>query len=76
MNCSSYGEMKADFFLMIPPPYYEDNDIVNKTVINEVYPVLIPQIAKDLGIADDHVLNLFEIMGGANLTKYELFCDG
>ena len=49
---------------------------MKQSVINEVLPVLIPDIAKQLDIADDRIIDLFNIMGGSDLTRYELFCDG
>ena len=49
---------------------------MQQSVINEVLPVLIPDIAKKLDLADDKIIDVFNIMGGSGLTKYELFCDG
>ena len=70
-------ESKPDLYLMIPPPLYLDNFIkMNQTVINGVFPKLIPDIARQLGLGDDKIINMFEIMGGENLESYELFCDG
>ena len=43
---------KPKIYLMIPPPVYTDSydhDSFNIKVNNEVYPQLIPKIAKDLG---------------------------
>ena len=76
LNVSSYGNIKADVYVLVPPPYYEDDDIVNKTVVNEIFPALIPKLAADCGVKEDHIVNLFELMGGKELTKYELFCSG
>jgi hypothetical protein len=39
-------------------------------------PELIPEIAEELGVDDDHVINLFEDMGGNDLKEYVFFCDG
>ena len=76
MNISSYGNLKAEVFVMIPPPYYIDDGVTNQTAVNQVIPSLIHQIANDLGIDEDHVFNTFEMLGGANLSSYELMCDG
>ena len=75
MNVSSYGNLKNNFYLIVPPPYYVDDGKINQTAVNVVLPTLIPKIASDLGIDDDHIINLFEIMGGERMDKYELFCD-
>ena len=41
-----------------------------------MYPRIIPKIAKDLGLRDRQVVNLYEVMGGVHRSEYELFCDG
>ena len=75
MNVHSYGNLKANLYLLIPPPYYVDDGKFNQTAINVVLPTLIPKIATELGINSDHVINLFEIVGGDKMDKYELICD-
>jgi len=69
---------KPKIYMMIPPPIYQkdksDNDA--HTIVNTVLPKLIPQIAKEAGLPDENVVNLFEAMGGANLTMWEKYCDG
>ncbi len=39
-------------------------------------PKIIPDLAKELNLTSDRVINIFDAMGGANLTGYEKFCDG
>ena len=67
---------KPDLFLMIPPPLYFSDDKSQQRTINVLLPTLIPDIARILGLADDKIIDLFNIMGGSDLTKFELFCDG
>ena len=66
-----------DIYIMIPPPLYKDGVYsMNQTVINDVYPTLIPNIAKQLNIPDNHIVDLFKFMGGKNLTMPDMFIDG
>ena len=73
-----------EIFIMIPPPLYisdaplhiSDVFKMNQTVIKEIYPTLIREIAKQTNIADDHIVDLFEIMGGSKLNMGDLFADG
>merc|ERR1719183_1637137 len=45
-------DSKPDLHIMIPPPLYKDNAYrMNQTVINDVFPKLIPQLGKELGLA-------------------------
>ena len=68
---------KPDLYVMIPPPLYQDNAwYMNQSVINDRFPELIPNIAKELNLADDHVIDIMSGMGGKELTSYQYFCDG
>ena len=70
-------DSNPDLYVMIPPPLYEEGAIqANQTVINEIFPELIPNLAKNLSLGDDKVIDIFSAMGGAGLDHYELFCDG
>jgi lysophospholipase L1-like esterase len=53
---------------------------MNQTVINDVFPIIIPDdIAKPLAdeFGEDRVkvLSIFDFMGGSDLTQYQAFCD-
>ena len=70
---------KPEVYLMIPPPLYVDGFLeMNQTVINHMFPQIIPDIAKseELKDADVKVIDVFNMMGGVGLTHYEHFCDG
>lgn len=44
--------------------------------MNELIPSLVQKVAKKLDVDEAHTIDLFNIMGGKNLTNEELFCDG
>ena len=46
---------------------------MNATVINEVFPHLIPRIANETGATG--VIDVFDALGGSALNAPELFCD-
>jgi hypothetical protein len=70
-------ENKPDLYIMIPPPLYKDGDYnMNQTVINKIFPELIPEIAKQLDLEDDKVIDIYNILGGSEMNKFEMFCDG
>ena len=63
-------------YLMIPPPLYQDHAYqMNQTVINSVFPSLIPRIAKELELPGDRVIDIMGAMGGRDLGGWEYFCD-
>eukprot|EP01063_Lacrimia_lanifica_P028189 TRINITY_DN4077_c0_g2_i3.p1 TRINITY_DN4077_c0_g2~~TRINITY_DN4077_c0_g2_i3.p1 ORF type:complete len:314 (+),score=106.68 TRINITY_DN4077_c0_g2_i3:104-943(+) len=54
-----------DVWVMIPPPLMQPGVYgMNATVINNVYPRLVPFIAKENGIPRDHVIDIYTAMGG------------
>lgn len=67
---------KPDVFIVIPPPIYVDGkvegsmDLLNGKIIPE-----ISNIAKECGVADDQMIDLYNAMGGQDLQKPHLFCD-
>lgn len=62
-------------YLNIPPPLYADGIYsMNQTIINEVFPLLVPAIAEESGV--EGVIDVFSALGGADLTDYQFFCDG
>lgn len=66
---------KPKIFVMIPPPLYPPNPYdMNSTVINSEFPVLLRQIASQAGVAG--VIDVFNALGGANLTQPGITCDG
>ncbi len=42
---------------------------MGETVINETYSNLIPQIAEQAGIPTDHVIDIFNALGGSELKS-------
>ncbi|KAJ4458877.1 putative sialate O-acetylesterase [Paratrimastix pyriformis] len=65
---------KPKVFINIPPPLYKDGVYgMQQSVINTVFPELIPQIAADHGLP---TIDIFNYMGGAALTQPDLFADG
>jgi hypothetical protein len=68
---------KPDVFIIIPPPVYKDGfGNVNVTLTNRVLPTLIEPIAKECGIEDGQIVNLFEAMGGQGLKAPYYYCTG
>ena len=62
---------------MIPPPNYINGVYsMNQTVINFIYPTLIPEIARNCYINDDHIIDLFNAMGTSSLLMPDMFADG
>lgn len=47
---------------------------MNQTVINRVFPALLPEVANEL--TTHKSLDIFDCMGGVNLTHPELIADG
>ena len=46
---------------------------MNATVINHIFPHLIPRIANETGA--NGVIDVFDALGGATLNAPELFCN-
>ena len=63
-------------YLAIPPPLYlsENKFKFNQTVINQKLPKLVPEIGEKCGIPKENIINLFDPMGGNDLSMPELFC--
>ena len=83
---SDYCDMIAEFqkmeskpiiWLMKPPPLYKDGtcEEMKQEVINELYPKKIPEIAARCSIPPERVINLFEALGGADLTNPNYLLD-
>jgi len=76
--CKRFQNMKSkpDIFVTIPPPLYMDGwvqgsvDTYNNHVSKE-----IPKMAKECGVGDDQIIDLFTAMGGAEQTMPQLYCD-
>lgn len=63
----------GEVYLIVPPPLYEDGAYdMNATVINHVFPHLIPRIANATGATS---IDVFGALGGVSLSTPELFCD-
>ena len=57
-------EKVPTIYPFIPPPSVNDADPgFNRTAVNEVLPTLIPQIAAEVGIPADNVIDLNTILG-------------
>ena len=62
-------------YVSIPPPLYEDGVYsMDQQVINERFPELIREIAANSSVVTG-IVDIFTVMGGADLANYELFCD-
>ena len=59
-------ESKPEVFISVPPPVYEkDLYTFNQSVINELYPKLIPEIAEKAGLNPlVNVIDIFNALGG------------
>ena len=58
-----------------PVPNYKNGVYgMNQTVINEIFPATLPEIANEL--TTHKTLDIFNCMGGVNLTHPELIADG
>ena len=54
---------------MVPPPLYKDGTYsMNQTVINEVFPKIIPSLGQNLGLDEDHIIDIFSAMGGTEMN--------
>ena len=70
-------DSKPEVYLMVPPPLYQDGAYnMNQTVINDVLPTMIPQMAADLGLPSKNVIDIYGAMGGKSLSSWQFFCDG
>ena len=49
---------------------------MQQKVINDRLSKIVPKLAKDEGLADNQIINFYELMGGDSLSKPELFPDG
>ena len=66
---------KPDVYVTTPVPNYINGVYgMNQTVINHIFPAKLPEIANEL---TKHLsLDIFDCMGGVNLTHPELIADG
>lgn len=60
-----------EIFLSIPPPLYANTSIfgIQRDIVNDVLPNLIRRIGNEVGA---HVIDVFEALGGASLSKPHL----
>ena len=67
---------KPQVYLIVPPPLYlsENKFKFNQTIINQRLPILVPTIGEQCGLPKENIINLFEPMGGHDLSMPELFC--
>jgi hypothetical protein len=49
---------------------------MQQNVINYWLPIAIKEIAFELELLKGNVLNIFDLLGGSKLEKWELMCDG
>jgi lysophospholipase L1-like esterase len=66
---------KPAIYIMIPPPAYAQHWGISKHVVNEVFPGLIPKINQENALPFPPI-DIFNAMGGASLSKSNLFGDG
>ena len=64
-------------FPVVMGPLYKDDICghMQQHVRNEIMPELIPTICLDAGIPQEHIVNVFEILGGKELRHPEWFPD-
>jgi len=68
---------KPDIFPVIPPPIYKDGfSKINQSLANTALPRLIPGLVEKAGIPKENVINLFDAMGGATLSRPDFYCSG
>ena len=61
---------------MVPPPAYQEGAYqMDQHVVNEVLPEVIPEIAKEAGLSETHVIDIFNVLGGKDLKQWQFFCD-
>lgn len=65
-------------FVMIPPPLYKNSSgqypfYMNGTVINEIFPTLIPNIG---AVSDCTVISIFDAILSSDFPQQTLTCDG
>jgi len=66
---------KPKVYVMVPPPLYPPDPYdMNSTVINSIFPVMVPQIAQKGGA--DGIIDVFTALGGATLSQPGITCDG
>ena len=64
-----------DVYTTIPVPNYKNGVYgMNQTVINDIFPALVPEIASEM--TKHAALDIFDCMGGKGLTHPELIADG
>ena len=69
-------ESKPELYLMVSPPLYRDGSYqMIKTVLNGVIPNLVPQIAAELGLPPENVIDIFNALGGSALSGWNFYCD-
>jgi len=66
---------KPTVYAMIPPPLYRHIYGMNQTVINSIFPVLLPKINSENHLPH-HAIDIFNAMGGHDLTDPTWFADG
>jgi hypothetical protein len=49
---------------------------MHQNVINFWLPIAIREIAFELGLLNENIINIYDEFGGANFEKWELMCDG
>lgn len=74
--CQRFQNMtsKPDIFVVNPPPLYKDGLGVSMAQ-NKIITQIIPELRKECGADDDQFINLYESMGGQELSHPEMFCD-
>jgi lysophospholipase L1-like esterase len=62
---------------MTPPPVYvTDNKCqVNQKVVNNYFSKLIPDLAREIGLPEKNIIDVFNALGGRTLELNYCFCD-
>ena len=67
-------QSKPQVYITIPPPMYENKRHFWPEVMNTFIPKMIPEIAEQSGIPQDHIINVFDALGGGAYEKNALLC--
>ena len=67
-------EPVPEIFILIPPPLYDPYPFdMNQTIINSIFPTLLPDIG---AVAQVTVIDVFSAFVDSGLSSTELSCDG
>ena len=66
---------KPEIYVGTHIPCYKDGAYnINQTIMNH-QPSLLPEILREAGVPQSHLIEIFEKMGGHKLSDYQFICD-